>query len=155
MQLSIDGDPVLADSDVWLDPGDTLSLGVYGTTHAYEYLYWLVAVHSAEGHLTRGVAVQGSGSEIIYYTYWPLYYAGLNGQYYQAAGWIVDDGDLSGLLVDSIDFNITGPGDAAIYLYTSPDGSDWAMVDNLTVHVPEPVSISLLAVCGLLLRRHK
>ncbi len=162
LQISVNGNPDPVDSEIVAQPSDTLNLGLYGDVAAGEAVYWVMVVDNALATLDGGVAVQGG-----YIASWPLYhmaYAGLYPNpnysvYYTVAGDLWSSSEpLSGVLVDDVNFNALAFGDAVVYLYSSPDGEwgNWAIADTLTVHiVPEPVTIALLGVGGLLISRRR
>lgn len=59
---------------------------------------------------------------------------------------------ITGKLVDNIIFHATGPGDVIIGLF---DGDDGMLYDTQVIHIPEPITMVLLGLGGLMLRRRK
>ena len=165
IEISIDGDPCLADLDIWLDPSDSLALGIYGDVPAVG-VYWMMVVDSAMGSLSGGAVQQGDASSIFpqfYATDYFLYYIGREGD--SAVSGCVTNlfSPLSGLLVDQVDFHLEASGDMAISLYCSPDSADWSVEDSLWIledtvsirQIPEPMTIGLLGLGGLMLRKKR
>lgn len=129
---------------------------------------YLVAVNAALGTLSPGTIIlgdlnDGSGGYPTYYSIsYPTYlhanmaYAGLatDGSVSAIFGILGDtSGSMSGLAVTDIGFtHLDGTG--IIELYFTTDGTNYSVVDTINV-VPEPVSIALLGVGALLIRRRK
>jgi len=60
----------------------------------------------------------------------------------------------AGTYINGIVFHCEGPADAIVHLYTTVDGGSYALADTLLVHqIPEPATIALLCLGGLLLRK--
>ena len=157
LQISVDGNPDPLDSEIVAQPSDTLNLGLYGEVAAYERVYWFMVVDNSLATLWVDNA-WGDNFYVSTYTRWMQYYAEVAPpEYvYSVGGWIHSNSSLSGLLIDDIDFDALTYGDAVVYLYSSPDAWHWVIADTFTVHiVPEPVTIALLGLGGLLISRRR
>ncbi len=155
--LSVDGDtdPGTVNVDVY----DTLNIDIWGDGA------------TAGGSFYLGISTGGAGSLDIDSIVW--YYVGDT----QSAAWL-DDSDvagvlgvdnpfvnlmigdypsgtetpdpLSGTLLDNIIFACSGEGELTILLY---DGEGGFLDDQIINQVPEPMTLALLGLGGLLLRR--
>ncbi len=161
LQLSVNGslDPV--DSEITILPSTHLVLDIHGTTPQGQAVNWMVTVNSAAGTVSGGTAQQGGITGNFPQIYPDNYFLPSLGRdnttHSATAGWVGDSGAaLSGLLVDLIDFHCEAPGDAVIELYSSPDVGVWTLEDTAVIHqIPEPMTMVLLGLGGLLLRRRK
>ena len=61
----------------------------------------------------------------------------------------------TGTFVDEILFHCEGGVDAVISLYTTPDFVEYTLKDSIIIHQPEPATIALLSLGGLLLRKKR
>jgi hypothetical protein len=59
--------------------------------------------------------------------------------------------DPDGLVIDCMTFHCTGPEEAVIYLIDA----EGTLLDTQVIHQPEPMTIALLGLGGLFLRRRK
>jgi len=169
LQISVGGnfDPV--DSEITLAPSDHIELNIHvnGDIGPFEAHDWALVVNTNFGSINGGVAQVVSG------------FNQLGGSAPDLGNGVLADSPLAGIwgnmanttfdniasgtvLVDGIDFHCVGPGDAVIQLYEITSGAAFpsqsgTLVDQVIIHqIPEPISMSLLALGGLgLIRRRR
>jgi hypothetical protein len=164
LTIGADGDPVS------IGPSDTLLLEIISDGD-YAPTFMLV-VDNAHGSISGGALTSNSGDWPYNYNYYvpnfayvvgispdpwlPPYTATVNGISW-TLGYNDNGSNVSGVVFDQIEFRFEGPGDAVIQLWHSPDfGFSWVLDDTLTVHqIPEPITMALLGLGGLFLRRRK
>jgi hypothetical protein len=160
----------IVDSEVTIAPSDTINVGVYANiAGGSEYASYVLVVASAQGTIGQGTATGlGSLSEVKDNAYYGGYYltkgltdAGLIGGDW-GGGMVGNVSDISGgaLVGDAATapFHCEAFGDAILLLYTSTSGlaGSYSLEDTVIIHqIPEPITMSLLAVGGLFLRRRK
>lgn len=147
LQISVNGNPDPVDSEILAIPSQILNLDIHGDVPAGQVVSWLMMVDEAMGALFY------DDGYFHTYVYYPNPYPG-----YSWVGGVTGFGPLSGLLVDDIEYHAEGPGDAVVELYRSPDSVIWTLVDQIVIHqgdVPEPVTIALLGIGGLLISRRR
>ena len=162
LQISVEGDPDPVDSEIIIATSDPLILDIHSDVGAGETIYWLMVVDSAAGTVSGGEAVAGLLSFISPYNYTDLFlgYAGLSGSAISGVA-AADFAALSGLLVDNILYQGDEGyfGDLFVELYSSVDTLAWQLEDNVIFHqyieIPEPVTIALLGLGGLLVSRRR
>ena len=172
LQISVNGNPEPVDSEIIIAPSDELILDIWTNTAialggSGEYI---LVVDTSLGEISGGHGtfvsppdpegwssdVQGEtedfpavippeGMEGIFGTY-----ANFDFTTFQAipAGTVIADG---------IVFHCEGVGDAVIYLMVAADGvPSTEVLDTVIIHqIPEPATIALFGLGGLLLRRRK
>ena len=163
LQISVDGVEEPIDSDIWLLPTETIELDIWTTAEIYSEGglegYFVIAVDSGYGSLSGGLlaapwtetsnSMYGAGSGNSYLT--PPE-QGILG----AIGTLLSEGNgMTGTIFDSIIFHCEAPGDAYVNLYWT-DFSTLGLLDTVIIHqIPEPMTVLLLGLGGLFLRRRK
>lgn len=158
LQISVMGNPDPVDSEIILMPSDVITLDIHGTDVVAEY--YMLIVDGVQGHISGGDIMQGnaSGDMTPYLPYLLPYIQKAAPPMNGIAGFIgiTTENPLNGAVVDYIDFHCEGIGDAVVELWTSGDTVVWELSDQLLIHqIPEPMTITLLGLGGLLLRRRK
>jgi hypothetical protein len=148
LSIGVNGDPDPVDSEIAIFPSDSLMLDIRADGDV-GYLYFMLIVDNAAGTITG----PPSGYYWPYYIPGPGYYLPPN--HNGIAGMIggPDPVSIFGVVIDVIDFHAAGPDDALIELWTSLDTAYWAIADTITVHVPEPITLTLLGLGALLVRK--
>jgi hypothetical protein len=161
--ISADGDPDPVDSTIVLAPSETIELDIFDT-EGYSIgddVYFVLVTLPSVGTISGGEINLASNPPPDTYVlddavgtgFWPGPENGIGGSivYYGTSGTFGP-----GVYIDGIEFHCEGPGDAVIELWTSIDFVDWGLEDAVTIHqVPEPTTVLLLGLGGLLLRRRR
>lgn len=139
-----------------LKAGDSVVLSIVAENlTAAEYAYFAMVADPALGSISGGVKGVGSITELFggaYLDYFPA--AGLAG----IDGYIGDStgATLNGVVVAQINLLVNGDKSFKVDLLASPDFATFGTGDSLMVNViPEPMTMGLLALGGLFIRRKK
>jgi hypothetical protein len=170
LNISVDGVDHPVDSEIILDVSQTVILDVWSDIDIApggegENQYWVLACQTSCGLITNGVAVLAGGHADWYFD-GPyddavgVGIAGLPEGENGVVGYIATLGEPipAGTLFDEIIFHcesLNGP--TVVTLYECDSGGVVIGVwDTVTIHqIPEPASMLLLGLGGLLLRRRK
>ena len=144
ISLSVNGE--VAPPEITIAPSDIIVIDIQsdGTT---SYPFWLYA-YDGPGTLSNPRAAQGDLTELVRtlsytgYTCYDIFVGDSAGGLVPGAGFLFD-------------FHCDGPGDVLI---TLNDYNTYEVIDSLTIHqvdIPEPMTLSLLGLGGLFLRRRK
>jgi len=160
LEISVNGDLDPVDSEIILNPSDEAILNIHSVTtyDGTEDVYWALVVDTSAGTITGGTPTAGAPSDSAWY-----------GNDAQMNGLAVapEDGSWGyigsiagtsvgpGVYIDDILFHCIGPADAVINLYTTVDFGTFNLEDTVIIHQPEPMTIALLGLGGLFLRRRK
>ena len=160
LSLQINGNPDPIDSEIILEPSQHAIIDVLGaglnSTDGYPYV--VVVAQVADATIAGGVGVTGTltapqGGALL--PFFPLD-GGMGG-----VDWFIGDSASQtlpdGVMIEAIDFHCEwGPNDVIIELWSSPDFVSFTLEDVAIIHqTPEPASLALLGLGGLLLRRRK
>jgi hypothetical protein len=125
--------------------------------------YFGLIADSDYGLITGGVTTAAAPSASSFDTD-PADYADLvaiygdDGVFCSIGAWNTGTYD-GGIYFDEIDFHCVAAGDVTIQLISTGPGMDeWHLLDSVLVHqvtIPEPTTVCLLSIGGLLLRRFK
>jgi hypothetical protein len=160
LQISVNGDPEPIDSQITLLPSQEVELDITSPDGFVngDATYWaLVVISPGTGTITGGVVhipPAPDASMMLAPEDMAEYFPGA-GVYGSIDSWAGNGGATAGVYYDGMIFHCDGPGDAIVQLLTT----DWETVtvlDQVIIHqIPEPATIALLSLGGLLLRRKK
>jgi len=160
LQISAGGDPYPPDSMINLLPSQCIMLDVWSPNgyHAGDEEYFGLVLSDAtagNGTIVGGVcrmppapnasSMLGDMSE---------FFPG-DGGVFGSIGSYDQLFFASGVYFDEIIFHCENFQDAVIQLWSTVDGATFVLEDTLVIHQPEPATIALLSLGGLLLRKRK
>jgi len=182
LAISVNGQDAPPDSTIYLSPGQHLNLDIHaGADLASGWaVTWALIVNTDKGSISSANAVINPsydnvevdppydiGMVAIAMNYgdsclpvedrpFPMV-SGVNGFF--GLGIVFEGSIPNGTwLINDIDFQCMAEGDALIQLVQLDDNSGWptgVVYDSITVHqIPEPATMLLLSLGGLLLRKH-
>ncbi len=160
LQISVNGNMNPTDSDIWLLPTETLNLDVWTNaeiTPGTGEGYWALIASTAGSTISGGVVlVEGEGGLQIYGAPVPAAPAGENGIWGAIALATIPSISADTVIFDEILFHCEAEGDVTVTLLMGPAPGAWSPVDSVVIHqIPEPMTVLLLGLGGLFLRRRK
>jgi hypothetical protein len=156
--ISVNGVVDPPETEVTLTPSQTAVIDIMGDGRATGVDFFLIP--DATGNVSNGVMLYpGNLSSLITYTKgdgicdWlnENGYPGAKSAVYMGFGNVPDPMPLDGKLVDEIIFHCVAPGDSVLTLVSA----DLTTVEDIQIihNIPEPMTIALLGLGGLALRR--
>jgi hypothetical protein len=161
LQISVNGNPEPIDSTITLLPSEEVVLDILspdGYTTGSD-VYWALVVNPAVGTISGGHVIMPpapDGSSMLPADWGPYFSETELGVYGCVISYSAPTAP-AGVYFDGIIFHCEGPGDAVIQLISTVDFGSFTVEDTVIIHqeIPEPATIALLSLGGLLLRRKK
>jgi len=161
LQISVGGDKEPVDSEIYLLPSEELILDIWTDTAITPGAgegFWALVVQPAEGSISGGVSLITEESGIAIYPgpvpASPL--VGADGVWGTIALATISSIAADTTIYDGMTFHCEDMVDATVALYFGPAIGAWTtMVDSVVIHQPEPMTVALLGLGGLFLRRRK
>jgi len=161
LDISVDGLPTSGtapyDTGIIMVASDSLLLDITSSTGytAGDDVYFGLVCDPALATISGGVAHIPPGPDGLAMLYDDLSsFFGGTGVYGQQFSYAAMGGP--GTFVDDILFHCEGVGDVVVSLWTTPDFETYTLKDSIIIHqIPEPATIALLSLGGLLLRKKR
>ena len=162
LQISINGDKEPIDSEITIMVSDHLELDIWtdAMIGPYQSMTWMLVCYTTCGDISGGVplidAMKVNGLTTAFPDVIPP--DGEEGVWGLVLNVSMLPIEAGTVLADSFDFHCLGEGDCVIELWDAPDGLPASILyDSVTIHqiIPEPASMLLLGLGGLLLRRRR
>ncbi len=164
LQISVDGVQEPVESEIYVAPSETLVLDIWTDANIVpgtgEWNGWALVCTVQDASISGGVAVVQDAAIVIYDDAAGNGFPGLdneNGVWGMLFLSEVSEIPAGGTIYDEIVFHCEwAPNDVVITLYGTDDWAQAIPLDSVVVHqIPEPTTIALLGLGGLLLRRKK
>ena len=164
LQISVGGNPEPVDSQIVVAPSGYLSLDIWTDAEISpgvgEWNIWALAADVAKATISGGVSLIADPGVVIMDDARNV--GGLmlpdaeNGVFGMLALATLPSIAAGTTIFDEIVFHCESLGDVTVTVYGSPDAVVFTPLDSVVIHqIPEPMTIALLGLGGLLLRRRK
>ncbi|MHC4155894.1 MAG: PEP-CTERM sorting domain-containing protein [Planctomycetota bacterium] len=164
LEISFQGQTDLADSEIWVEPSVEYELDIYGhgQNPTGDDVYWALVVDTTTASISGGtVLIPPAGSMSSWFGN-NAASAGIPGLMANEDGpwgsFAVAPAETAGAGIYANGF-IFHPesvmADAVVRLLTTPDFGTATVQDTLTIHIPEPMTVALLGLGGLLALRRR
>jgi hypothetical protein len=161
LQISVEGDRDPTESEWGILPSQHLVLDIWTDAEilpgSAEEGWWCLIVLPEEASITGGASLITEESGITIYP-GPVPappVPGANGVYGLIALGTISGIDADTTIYDGIDFHCEDMIDATVILAFGPAIGAWTEVDRVVIHQPEPMTVALLGLGGLFLRRRR